>query len=251
MRSARDGAVALATVLARTWRHRRSRAARRDRGGDELARPGPAQLAAGGPRAAGHEARVRAAARDDPRGLAAALRGAARGPSDDPDLALLLGDQLYALGLARLAELGDLDAVAELADLISLSPRRTRPESAADASWRRSGAPAAIGVGAARRRARGGRRRCARAARRALRWRRCGWRGSRGASLVTPASLLTVGFGAFNSAYLPLIEEQHVADRHKSREIQIHAPTGRCRAPSRARPSRADVHGTSSRRAPA
>ncbi len=39
---------------------------------------------------------------------------------DDPDLALLLGDQLYALGLARLAELGDLDAVAELADLISL-----------------------------------------------------------------------------------------------------------------------------------
>jgi hypothetical protein len=40
--------------------------------------------------------------------------------SDDPDLSLLLGDQLYALGLARLAELGDLDAVAELADLISL-----------------------------------------------------------------------------------------------------------------------------------
>ncbi len=38
----------------------------------------------------------------------------------DPDLALLLGDQLYALGLARLAELGDIDAVAELADLISL-----------------------------------------------------------------------------------------------------------------------------------
>jgi hypothetical protein len=31
-----------------------------------------------------------------------------------PDLALLLGDQLYALGLSRLAELGDLDAVAEL-----------------------------------------------------------------------------------------------------------------------------------------
>ncbi len=39
---------------------------------------------------------------------------------DDADLALLLGDQLYALGLSRLAELGDLDAVAELADLISL-----------------------------------------------------------------------------------------------------------------------------------
>jgi hypothetical protein len=40
--------------------------------------------------------------------------------TDDPDLALLLGDQLYALGLARLATLGDLAAVAELADVISL-----------------------------------------------------------------------------------------------------------------------------------
>jgi hypothetical protein len=39
----------------------------------------------------------------------------------DPDLALLAGDRLYALGLARLAELGDLDAVAQLADVISLA----------------------------------------------------------------------------------------------------------------------------------
>ena len=37
----------------------------------------------------------------------------------DPDLALLAGDRLYALGLARLAELGDLDGVRVLADLIS------------------------------------------------------------------------------------------------------------------------------------
>jgi hypothetical protein len=40
--------------------------------------------------------------------------------TDDRDLALLLGDQLYALGLSRLAELGDLDSVSELADIISL-----------------------------------------------------------------------------------------------------------------------------------
>jgi hypothetical protein len=40
---------------------------------------------------------------------------------EDPDLALLAGDRLYALGLARLAELGDLEAVAELADVISLA----------------------------------------------------------------------------------------------------------------------------------
>ena len=39
----------------------------------------------------------------------------------DPDLSLLAGDRLYALGLARLAELGDLEAVAELADVISLA----------------------------------------------------------------------------------------------------------------------------------
>lgn len=38
----------------------------------------------------------------------------------DPDLRLLAGDTLYAKGLARLAELGDMEAVAELADLISL-----------------------------------------------------------------------------------------------------------------------------------
>jgi hypothetical protein len=40
--------------------------------------------------------------------------------TEDRDLALLLGDQLYALGLSRLAELGDLESVSELADLISL-----------------------------------------------------------------------------------------------------------------------------------
>ena len=39
----------------------------------------------------------------------------------DPDLRLLAGDALYALGLARLADRADVEAVAELADLISLS----------------------------------------------------------------------------------------------------------------------------------
>jgi hypothetical protein len=39
---------------------------------------------------------------------------------DDPDLALLAGDRLYALGLERLATIGDLEAVAELADVIAL-----------------------------------------------------------------------------------------------------------------------------------
>ena len=40
-------------------------------------------------------------------------------PGIDDDLKLLGGDTLYALGLARLAAEGDLEAVSELADLIS------------------------------------------------------------------------------------------------------------------------------------
>lgn len=39
----------------------------------------------------------------------------------DEDLALLAGDYLYALGLEQLAALGDLEAVRELSDLISLA----------------------------------------------------------------------------------------------------------------------------------
>jgi hypothetical protein len=60
---------------------------------------------------------------------------------------LLLGDQLYAMGLARLAELGDLEAVAELADLISLvaQAQADHHDELAAAVWR-AGA-AAIGWG--------------------------------------------------------------------------------------------------------
>jgi hypothetical protein len=55
----------------------------------------------------------------------------------EPDLRLLAGDALYALGLARLAQSGDLPAVAELSDLISRSARahaEGRAE-AAEALW--------------------------------------------------------------------------------------------------------------------
>jgi hypothetical protein len=55
----------------------------------------------------------------------------------DGDLRLLAGDALYALGLARLAESGDLPAVAELSDLISRSAQayaEGRGE-AAEALW--------------------------------------------------------------------------------------------------------------------
>ena len=60
--------------------------------------------------------------------------------TEDADLALLAGDRFYALGLQRLAALGDLDAVRALADLISESARlhaEGRPEEA-DAHWARA-----------------------------------------------------------------------------------------------------------------
>ena len=65
----------------------------------------------------------------------------------DPDLALLGGDRLYALGLARLADVGDLHAVAHLADLISTCARAHAEgePAAADAAWR--AAAQAIGHG--------------------------------------------------------------------------------------------------------
>lgn len=81
---------------------------------------GPPQLAAAGPRAAGRA--------DEYELLLEMIFEGARlhyGPqrivrTDDSDLALLVGDQLYALGLARLAAIGDMEAVSELADVISL-----------------------------------------------------------------------------------------------------------------------------------
>jgi hypothetical protein len=83
-------------------------------------RQGPAQLAAAGPRVAGqrdaYELLVEAICEGYRLhyGEPLVVRDA------DPDLALLAGDRLYALGLDRLTELGDLPAVRELADVIAL-----------------------------------------------------------------------------------------------------------------------------------
>jgi hypothetical protein len=105
-------------------------AALRDEGGtvasmlaDDSALDGPdqlARLAARGPRAQGREAEYELLVDMILEGSRLHYGGARAVLTDDPDLALLLGDQLYALGLARLAVLGDLEAISELADVISL-----------------------------------------------------------------------------------------------------------------------------------
>ncbi len=116
----------------------------------ESAKPipqGPAQLAARGPRAAGREAAYELLLEMIVEGWRLHYGSPVVVRPEDPDLALLLGDQLYALGLARLAALGDLDAVSELADVISLVAQAhadSQPD-LAEAVWE-AGA-AAIGWG--------------------------------------------------------------------------------------------------------
>jgi hypothetical protein len=122
MRTARDGAQALRDAL-------------REQGGTvaqvlddpasaarhaTLDHAGPAQVAATGPRAQGREREYELLLEMILEGYRLHYDEPLVVHTPDADLALLLGDQLYALGLSRLAMLGDLDAVAELADVISL-----------------------------------------------------------------------------------------------------------------------------------
>ena len=78
----------------------------------------------------------------------------------DGDLALLGGDYLYALGLERLAAIGDLSAVRELSDLISLAAQlhdgsraAERAEREATALWLGCATAIAVGPGSAYERA--------------------------------------------------------------------------------------------------
>lgn len=105
--------------------------------GGERAGEGPAQLAARGPRAAGREEDYELLLEMILEGSRLHYGSPLVVRPEDPDLALLLGDQLYALGLARLAALGDLEAVSELADVISLVAQAhadSQPE-LAEAVW--------------------------------------------------------------------------------------------------------------------
>jgi hypothetical protein len=86
--------------------------------------PGDARhgaVAAAGARAAGHADDYALLVEEIHEGYLLHYRSGRVVTPADPDLSLLAGDRLYALGLARLAELGDLEAVGELADVISLT----------------------------------------------------------------------------------------------------------------------------------
>jgi hypothetical protein len=130
-------------------------AALRDEGGllaatvtDPGAAPAPhGEAAAAGPRAAGSEAEYALLVEAIREGYLQHYGDGRVVRTDDADLALLAGDRLYALGLARLAALGDLEAVTELADVISLCAQAHAsgdPERA-EAVW--DAGAAAIGSG--------------------------------------------------------------------------------------------------------
>src|SRR5580704_6566521 len=92
---------------------------------EERSRPGepasPGSLAAKGPRASGQRSEYELLVEAIYEGYLLHYGEPRVMDVPEADLRLLAGDQLYAVGLARLVELGDTVAVAELADTITLS----------------------------------------------------------------------------------------------------------------------------------
>jgi hypothetical protein len=111
-----------------------------------------ADLAAAGPRSSGRERDVAFVIEAVHEGWRLHHGGVTSPPrliaTEDEDLALLAGDRLYALGLQRLADAGDLASVGELADVIALcaQARAVGRDEVADAAWE-AGA-VAVGWGA-------------------------------------------------------------------------------------------------------
>jgi hypothetical protein len=119
----------------------------------EALAPAPAEVgalgaaAAAGPRATGREADIAFVIEAIREGELLHYGAPRLFDAVEPDLALLAGDRLYALGLERLARLGDVEAVSELADVIALCAQARaehRPE-LADAVWQAG--VAAVGWG--------------------------------------------------------------------------------------------------------
>lgn len=83
--------------------------------------PGPAQAAIAGPRVDGQGPEYELLIETIYEGYLLHYHSPRVVRAPEQDLGLLAGDRLYALGLARLVRLGDVEAVAELADVIALS----------------------------------------------------------------------------------------------------------------------------------
>jgi len=109
--------------------------------------PGLVQAAVAGPRAAGRADEYELALEAIREGYRLHFGAGEVVRAQDPDLALLGGDRLYAMGLAKLAELGDLSAIGELADVISLSAQAHAEgdPARAEAAW--EAGVAAVGHG--------------------------------------------------------------------------------------------------------
>jgi hypothetical protein len=110
---------------------------------------GPAVLAASGPRSAGRADEIALLVEAIHEGHLLHYGTGRTLDQADPDLALLAGDRLYALGLDRLARLGDLEAVGVLADVIARSAQAhaAGAPGEADVAW--NDGATAIGWGAA------------------------------------------------------------------------------------------------------
>jgi len=98
----------------------------------------PAAIAAAGPRTRSRAGEYELVVEAVYEGYLLHYGGARVLRTDDRDLALLVGDRLYALGLARLVALADLHGVRELADVITLAAlaQASSDEALAAEVWR-------------------------------------------------------------------------------------------------------------------
>jgi hypothetical protein len=111
---------------------------------------GPAQIAAAGPRVQDSREEYELLVEAIYEGYLLHYRVPRVIAAPEADLGLLAGDRLYALGLARLVALGDVHAVGELADVITLSALAHGEGSSelADAVWAAGARAVGWGAGA-------------------------------------------------------------------------------------------------------
>ncbi len=116
----------------------------RERSGHDAS---PGSVAASGPRAAGRREEYELLVEAIYEGYLLHYGAPRVVRMPEADLKLLAGDRLYAIGLARLVELGDTLAVAELADTITLSALAQGAGAAKLADAVRAAGARAVGYG--------------------------------------------------------------------------------------------------------